>query len=253
MDVDVVLANELPRPSAISALPMSVAMPQPMVHPAEHNAAIRSGDERLRALETQFAARAKPVQIIRFDEFASVMGGAVAGAARTHNMFVCTLPGQERDFELSGTIMDRVLVEGGRGVIGVPAAYEGGHPIHNIAVAWNSSRESARADAEAIPLLTRAEAVVVLLVDQLRRAGTDTRPGDDVLLYLTRHGVKAKVARVAKETLKTSEAILAEAKRQNADLLVMGAQAEGGVLQWLRGSVSRDLVSKTFLPLLMAH
>ena len=252
-DIDVILANALPPPSAISALPMSAAMPQPVVDPAERDAAIRAGDEIQQKIHERFKGWSRTVNCLRVDEFASGLGKVAAATARTYDTCICTLPGRERDLELSGTILDAVLVGAGHCAIGIPASLDGGFPIRNITIAWNSSRESARSVVEAMPLLKQAESVTVLLVDQLRRAGTEKRPGDDVLQYLTRHGAKAKIARVAKEELKTSEAILAEAKRQNADLLVIGAQAEGGILQWLRGSVSRDLLAKTSLPLLMAH
>lgn len=252
-NLDVVLANELPPPSAVTALPITAAAPPPIVDTVEMEAALKLGAERQEALQERFAGRNERTVVLRVNETTSAMGSLIAGLARTRDTFVCSLPGRDRDLEVSGTILDRVLIEGGRSVIGLPQDFEGGFPIRNVTVAWNGSRESARATAEAMPLLKSAETVTVLLVDQLRRAGRETRPGDDILLHLTRHEVKAKVARVAKDELKTSDAILAEAKRQGADILVIGAQAEGGLLQWLKGSVSRDLLSKTPLPLFMAH
>jgi nucleotide-binding universal stress UspA family protein len=149
--------------------------------------------------------------------------------------------------------MDRVLTDSGRSVIGLPRGWKDSQPVHHVTVAWNGSRESVRAITEAMPLLQRAMSVAVLLVDQLRRAGDETRPGADILLHLQRHGVEAKVVHISKEEMKTADAILTECKRLGADMLVMGAQAEGGVLQWFKGSVSRDVVARTEIPVLLAH
>jgi nucleotide-binding universal stress UspA family protein len=251
--VDVVLANEIPPPSVVTtAMPLATPAATLDTDEAVRKSALQRGTEHEVALEKRLKGRQPAVSIVRVDETAGILGAAVTALARTRDTFVCSLPGRARDLELSGTIMDAVLVDGGRGVIGLPHDFDGA-VAKRITIAWNGSREAVRAVAEAMPLLKQAEAVTVLLVDQERRAGDEARPGDDILRHLTRHGVEAKIARVAASDLKTSEAILAEAKRHGAELLVIGAQAEGGLLQWLRGSVSREVVSSANVPLFMAH
>jgi nucleotide-binding universal stress UspA family protein len=251
--IDVVLANELPAPSAIGALPLSAGPVPPISNSAEIEAARKTGAELQAALEERLATSGRNVAVLRVDDFASGLGDPIARLARTRDTFICSLPGRERDLELSGAILDRVLVESGRSVIALPHEHQSSQPIRNVTIAWNESREAVRAVAEAMPILQKAEAVIVLLVDQERRAGAHVRPGDDILLHLKRHNVKASMARVAKDNLKTSEAILAEAQSHGTDMLVMGARPDGGLIQWLKGSVTRDVVSKTPLPLFMAH
>lgn len=253
--IDVALAQELPSASATVPLAVPGAVAHtPIADGAKMDAALKAGAEWQAAIENRFAGRSPKVPVVRVHEAVSFLCGTITGLARTHDTFICTLPGHERDLELSGTILDHVLIEGGRSVIGLPQGYAGEHPFRKVIIAWNGSRESVRAVAEAMPLLEQAQAVVVLLVDQMRRAGTDERPGEDIMSHLSRHGIKATLAHVAKRELKTSEAILAEAKLQGGDLLVIGAQAEGGLLRWLlKDSVSRDVVSKTPMPLFMSH
>jgi nucleotide-binding universal stress UspA family protein len=95
---------------------------------------------------------------------------------------------------------------------------------------------------------------VVLLVDQpLRKAGEARRPGDELVTHLSHHGVKAKLSRVARDELRTSDAILAEVTRMKSELLVMGAHAEGGIMSWFRSDVARDVVAAASIPVLMAH
>jgi nucleotide-binding universal stress UspA family protein len=253
-DVDIVLANELPPPSVTSAMPLAVAtQPAGLADAAAHDAAIKTGAKYEAHLRERVSKRKGRVRLTRLDETAGGLATHVSRLASTRDVFVCSLPGREHEHELAGTIMDRVLTDSGRSVIGLPRGWKDSQPVHHVTVAWNGSRESVRAITEAMPLLQRAMSVAVLLVDQLRRAGDETRPGADILLHLQRHGVEAKVVHISKEEMKTADAILTECKRLGADMLVMGAQAEGGVLQWFKGSVSRDVVARTEIPVLLAH
>jgi len=98
------------------------------------------------------------------------------------------------------------------------------------------------------------KAVTVLQVDaDLRRAGDEHGPGDDVLTRLKHHGIAPTLDRVASDGLMTAAAIIAEVKRLGADLLVMGAQAEGGLRQWFQSRVSRGVLADANIPLLIAN
>lgn len=250
--IDIVLANEMPSP------PRTIVA-DPMMGPAiatapdaqARDAALQVGAERQAAITARFAGHAPPVVVLRVNENATGLGNAVANLARSHDVTICTLPG--KGSALAARILDQVLIESGRAVIGVPEGFGGGQPIRHITIAWNASREATRAVTEAMPLLRAAETVVILLVDQIRQAGADERPGDDIQVHLRRHGIDAKLARVSKSDHSIADAILAEVKRQSSQLLVMGAQAEGGLLRWLQGSVSREVASRTQIPIFMAH
>jgi nucleotide-binding universal stress UspA family protein len=70
---------------------------------------------------------------------------------------------------------------------------------------------------------------------------------------LQHHGISPALVRVASEGLSTAEAIVAEIHRLGADLLVMGAQAEGGMRQWFAGSTSRKVLAEADFAMLIAH
>jgi len=253
-DVDIVLANELPSPSVTSAMPLATAAPPAgITDAAVREAALKAGTKYEAQIRKRVSAGNDRVTLMRVDDTAAGLATHVAKLARTRDIFVCTLPNREGDHDFAGTIMDRVLTESGRSVVGIPHGWRNAQPVRQMTIAWNGSRECVRAVTEAMPLLKQTQDVAVLLVDQLRRAGDESRPGADIMLHLRRHGVEAKLVRIAKEEMKTAEAILTECRRLGAEMLAMGAQAEGGVLQWLKGSVSRDVVARTEIPLLMAH
>jgi nucleotide-binding universal stress UspA family protein len=118
-----------------------------------------------------------------------------------------------------------------------------------IAVAWNGSVEAVHALAAAMPFLERAEAVQLLTV------GTDEDTDTEGLAAMLRwRGITAAihaiepVARVG-----TGELLLAGARDQGADLLVMGAYGHALWREMLFGGATRDVVGAAMLPLLIAH
>jgi len=67
-------------------------------------------------------------------------------------------------------------------------------PVRRILVAWNATRESVRAVADALPLLVKTKVVEVLVVDHERnRAGHSQEPGADIARHLARHGAHVEV------------------------------------------------------------
>ena len=61
--------------------------------------------------------------------------------------------------------------------------------------AWNATREAARAVNDAMPILAKAENVIVLSVNPPDKAsGGPAVPGADIALHLARHGVKTEVS-----------------------------------------------------------
>ncbi len=113
-------------------------------------------------------------------------------------------------------------------------------------VAWDRSREAALAATCALPLLTRAERVVVLAIGD--------HDGDDgFAVYLSRHGIKAEFAHESGGDVSAGDILLSRASDWNARLLVAGAYGHSRVSEWAFGGVTRQLLSSMTLPVLLAH
>lgn len=97
--------------------------------------------------------------------------------------------------------------------------------FRRILVGWNAEREAVRAAvADALPLLARAEAVEVLVVDHERhpeRHGQE--PGADITRHLERHGAQVELRRLSSEGENVGRLLLSQAAAFGADLVVMGA------------------------------
>jgi nucleotide-binding universal stress UspA family protein len=126
--------------------------------------------------------------------------------------------------------------------------------IRRVLVGWNAMRESIRAVADALPLLVRAEAVQVLVVDHGRRSAAEGRePGAEIARHLARQGARVEVRRVESDGKEVGHLLLAQAAAFGADLLVMGAYGQSHLSEWLFGSVTRTILYDAGLPVLMSR
>jgi nucleotide-binding universal stress UspA family protein len=115
-----------------------------------------------------------------------------------------------------------------------------------VLVAWNGSREAARAAHDALPFLTRGAGLVVLCaVGERAAAGLD-----DAAAMLARHGVPVRAERVGGPDANAGEILLARAAAHGADLLVMGAYGHGRLRELVFGGANRDALRAAKLPVL---
>jgi nucleotide-binding universal stress UspA family protein len=159
--------------------------------------------------------------------------------------------------ESSGTAPDfaeALVLSAGRPVLLVPYAGRFAGVGRRILVAWNAGREAARAVTDALPLLTRADAVHVVAFnpDQGGADHGDT-PGADIGLYLARHGVKVSVAQQQNKELAVGQQILSLAADLSVDLIVMGAYGHSRVRELMLGGATRTLLDSMTVPVLMSH
>ena len=126
--------------------------------------------------------------------------------------------------------------------------------VRRILVAWNAKRESIRAVADALPLLAKAEAVEVLVVDHQRHpTGHGQEPGADIARHLARHGAQVEVRRLSSGGKDVGSLLLSQAAGFGADLLVMGAYGHSHLREWMFGGVTRTVLYEAGLPVLMSR
>jgi len=134
-------------------------------------------------------------------------------------------------------------------------------PARRILIAWNGSKEAARAVREALPLLKRADSVDIAVFDpDYQKALHGESPGDDLLKFLMRHGIDAEIlvrqtqrAGMLKRPSGTGEALLSLAQERERDLLVLGSYGHSRFRETLLGGVTRTVLESMTLPVLMAH
>lgn len=150
---------------------------------------------------------------------------------------------------------DRLLLEAGRPVLLHPAVGAFRPDFSSIVVVWNGSREAARAVADAMPLLVRADQVTVLTAAlPPRRHESGKLQAPDIAEQLRRHQVRAEhivnpcVANEGDWLLTRAQGL-----ETRADLLVSGAYGHSRLGELVFGGMTRKLLHEASIPLLMSH
>jgi nucleotide-binding universal stress UspA family protein len=148
---------------------------------------------------------------------------------------------------------ERVSLHGVRPVLLVPGAWDGQALPGTAVVGWDGGMCALRAIAAALPLLQAADTVKLALInpDQLLELHGDD-PGADMAVYLARHGVNVDVV-VERTRATVGDALMALARDCGAGLMVSGAYGHSRFRELVLGGVTRELLERAPVPLLLAH
>ncbi len=176
--------------------------------------------------------------------------------ARTADLVVVGQPDPQAGGTDQALLAEAAFMDSGRPALVVPHAGSRAAtmPPRRAIVAWDGSREAARAAHDALPLLRLAEEAIVLIVDARDLgARVGQQPGADVAAHLARHEVGARVKRVTGGGAGIGELLLAQAGEEGADLLVMGGYGHSRLREMLVGGVTRHVLEHATVPVLFAH
>ncbi|MGH6887342.1 MAG: universal stress protein [Geminicoccales bacterium] len=152
------------------------------------------------------------------------------------------------------SLPEEVTLNSGRPTLIVPYIGAAATVGERVTVAWNASREAARAVGDAMPLLERAKAVTVVSVNpRFDRFGHGEQPGADIAVHLAKHGVKVEVERLEATDIDVPNAILSRLADSGSDLLVMGCYGHSRLREMVLGGVTRTILHDMTVPVLMAH
>ena len=130
------------------------------------------------------------------------------------------------------------------------AALEG----RRVLVAWKDTREARRAVADALPLLSRAEEVLVVeAAPEAEERGQALRRADDVAALLAGHGATARGEALEPGGGAVADDLLLAAGRHGADLVVAGGYGHARLREWAFGGVTRDLLARCPVCCLLSH
>jgi len=213
------------------------------------------------------AEEAAGAAVARFEEAARragvsaesrVLAASVAGASdlfgRMARRFDLAVVGQAEPDKAAPEelIAETALFESGRPVLLVPYIQKAGLKLGNVLVCWDGSRSAARATADAMPFLTRADSIEVVIVAGERGKG-DEIPGADVGQHLARHALKVNVKRIVATETDVASAILSYVADASADLIVMGGYGHSRLREFILGGVTRGILAAMTVPTLMSH
>ena len=203
--------------------------------------------KQLQALEKAFrdAAGGKGI------EWRGAIGFPTEHATRQARAADLIVTGQSESGSAYRTVNPADLIMlAGRPVLVVPKTVTD-MAADRIVVAWKDTREARRAMLDSLPFLEKAAEVTVVAVAEKddRDAGLSVA---DVAAFLRRHDVKAKDVRIdAKGS--AGEQIIALAAERRADLIVAGAYGHNRLREWIFGGVTRDLLTRSPVCVLLSN
>ena len=155
---------------------------------------------------------------------------------------------------LAQDLVEQVVLHSARPTLILPYAGRFDTIGSNVMVAWDDSREAARALSDALPLLRLAQRIQVVSWNEAGASDDPTlRPRLDALhQWLMWQGVSADVC---SETtgIDIADAMLSRAADLNTDLIVMGAYGHARWTERVLGGATRGLLASMTVPVLMSH
>jgi len=213
-------------------------------------------NERAQALVREFEQRVRAIGVESFDgrvdEDDTV--ASLVQHAGVHDLVVLgqtdrASPSARVDLALP----EQVLMHGGTATLVVPVVGRFERIGLNVVVAWNATRESARAVHDAMPILRRAQSVHLTCLERESDLRHLTRLQlNDARDWLIRHGVDPHLHQ---EPIRgdVGEALLSRADDFGADLIVMGGYGHSRMAEFLLGGVTRRLLAQMTVPVLVSH
>lgn len=139
--------------------------------------------------------------------------------------------------------VDTLVYDAGRPVLVVP---HGGPLIttfKHVLLAWNGSKEAARAAFDALPFIIEAEKTDILVIDPPETLDDSPEAaGAEIASALSRHGATVSVSLQQSGGNSIDDIIQTRIAETGADLLVLGAYSHSWLRQLLFGGVTRSVL-----------
>ena len=177
----------------------------------------------------------------------------VCGHGRSADMLIMGQRDPQDPKSRDAMAPDRIILRAGRPVLVAPHVAYDAEAGSRILVAWDGSRESARAIHDAIPLLKRAEFVDVVTFSEPKSAAAKLASLESILGFLKEHGVNAESETLILDDLSVGESLLNRVVDRGVNMLVMGGYGRSRLREVVLGGVTRTVLEHTSVPVMMSR
>lgn len=188
-----------------------------------------------------------------FESFSGDSALSGVDSARCADLVIVSQAAPDAKDSLAADI-DSLIYEAGRPVLVVPHSAPLISTFRHILIAWNGSREAARAAFDALPFIIEAEQTEILVVDPVETASQSSdAAGAEIAAAFARHGAKVSVS-VQDSRGHTVDAVIHQKiVETGADLLVMGAYSHSWLREFLFGGVTRSVLQAGDVAILLSR
>jgi nucleotide-binding universal stress UspA family protein len=236
----------------VAAVPLVVPMeiPDPVAVQALQDMARAEARQVERTFRSTVERHAVSSEWLNFSTSVGYGSQPLLERARSADLLLAVQPDPAKPSDAHVDV-ESFLFESGRPVLMVPYIFKTPKPIKRVLIAWNGSKEAARATFDAMPFLKAADAVEVFSVEPVESAAhANYGHGADIAATLARHGVKA-THKTTETADRTAQVIANRLSDSSIDLLVMGAYTHSRLWEMIFGGTTKRLLkSMTALTLL---
>ena len=215
---------------------------------ADNEAAAKTAVDRFAEATRRAGLSAEPLSLT------ASLAGAGDQFGRIARRFDLAIVGQAEPeaSSVDEIVAETTLFESGRPVILVPYIQKAPLKLDNVMVCWDGSRPSTRAIADAMPFLTKAGGVEIVIITNERGKQAEIE-GADMGQHLARHGLKVDVHRITGGNIDVADALLSHAADLSADFMVMGGYGHSRLREFVLGGVTHSIFKSMTIPVLMSH
>lgn len=174
----------------------------------------------------------------------------VIASARLHDLTIVLQPEPERQ-TFDNDMPQEILFESGGPVLFVPYVHNGPLEPKRIGIAWDGSRLAARALRDAVPFLTRAQAITIVSINEVQAHAEASAKA--LSAHLARYGATVRIQQMDADRTDIQPSILSIAADDGLDLIVMGGYGHSRLQERILGGVTRDMIQTMTVPTLMSH
>lgn len=175
------------------------------------------------------------------------ISGALRDAATLADLVVLNRKLDQHHLPDMREVVGNVVMHTRKPVVAVPESAKG-MSLRRALIAWDGQSSCAETVRACTPLLALAEQVEIFMV----RDGSERTEPTEAAEYLSRHDIHADV-RIVDDGLTAVDKLIAdEARRWDADYVLMGAFGRGRLMEAF-GGVTKRMLTHSPLPLVLGH
>ncbi len=178
----------------------------------------------------------------------------MAHYSRNYDLIILSQPNPSRDnYSRLVEFAQQVLIHSGRPILFIPYIGSKKTEYNKALVAWDGTPAASRALHESIPLLAKANEVILLVVASKKQLKSKSEVlVEGLASHLKSHQVNARILNVNPGENTVSSVILNKITEYDIDLLVMGGHGTPTLKQKIFGGVTQNLLSSMVVPVLMS-
>ena len=199
--------------------------------------------ERAGKLKAEFTQRTEGSGLsLEWRSLETFSGDSAISALSSVRAADLVVAGQGEEGGDSTADIGALVYDAARPVLVVPHSGPMVTSFNRILIAWNGSREAARAAFDALPFIVQAELTEILIIDPPEDLDGSVDAGSEIAASLSRHGANVSVAAVKSDGASMEDVIQDHLSATGADLLVLGAYSHSWLRRLIFGGVTRSVL-----------